>query len=91
MSCSVILKIVICCLDQSLAKESRGGSETTVVVWTQMLDERRGGRRNGKRKRGKKLGHNYVRSYSLFALTFVGESFSARIEHVAVCLPLLCR
>jgi hypothetical protein len=40
-----------------------------------MLDERTEGRKNGKRRTGKKLRQNYVCSYSLFALTFVGASF----------------
>lgn len=54
---------------QSLVKESLGGSETMVVVWIQMLDERREGRTNGRKMTGKKLRQNYVGNYSLFAVT----------------------
>jgi hypothetical protein len=52
-----------------LVKESLGGSETMVVVWIQMLDERREGRTNGRKMTGKKLRQNYVGNYSLFAVT----------------------
>jgi hypothetical protein len=58
-SSAIILKYVICCLEQTFLKESLGGSETVVVAWSQM-DEKTEGRTNGRMKTGMQLRQNDV-------------------------------
>ena len=70
-SFSVILKCMICYLLQTLVKEIHGGSEIVVVVWIQKLDERTGGRRNGRMRTGRKLRQNYIGNYLSCVPTFV--------------------
>jgi hypothetical protein len=49
-------------LEQTLVKESPGGSETVVVVWIQMVGEMTG-RASGRMKTGKKLSLNFVGNF----------------------------